>query len=194
MSIISYRQSFLLSDVLHRTSNDADGDRLIVTSIQKMSRIKDEVGGTFAAALEKMKAKRIVIIVDEAHQDVNGEMLLTIKDTFKAAMFFGFTGTPKLKEGGKGDPTTATVFGGELHRYTIADGLRDKNVLAFDPVRVCTYRDIDVRRAVALAEVKAETEQGGVGRSGEKGRLPQVDESRRKVDGADRGQAPGGAV
>lgn len=147
------------SVLVSKLQNDADGDRLIVTSIQKMSRIKDEVGGTFAAALEKMKAKRIVIIVDEAHQDVNGEMLLTIKDTFKAAMFFGFTGTPKLKEGGKGDPTTATVFGGELHRYTIADGLRDKNVLAFDPVRVCTYRDIDVRRAVALAEVKAETEQ-----------------------------------
>jgi type I restriction enzyme R subunit len=31
---------------------------------------------------------------------------------------------------------TSTIFGDELHRYSIADGLRDKNVLGFDPYRI----------------------------------------------------------
>lgn len=37
------------------------------------------------------------------------------------------------------------VFGDELHRYTIADGIRDKNVLDFDPSMVMTHRDRDLR-------------------------------------------------
>ncbi len=135
--------------------SDNDDDALIVTSIQKMSRIRDEAGGAFAAELERMQSKRIVFIVDEAHRDVNGEMLLTVKSTFPEAMFFGFTGTPKLKDGR--DPTTATVFGDELHRYTIADGINDHNVLGFDPCMVLTMKDADVRRTVALDQVHAKT-------------------------------------
>ena len=33
------------------------------------------------------------------------------------------------------------VFGDCLHRYSIADGIRDGNVLGFDPYMVLTYRD-----------------------------------------------------
>lgn len=135
-----------------------DRDALIVTSIQKMSRIKDEADSSFAAAIEKIKAKRVVFIVDEAHRDVNGDMLITIKNTFPEAMFFGFTGTPKLKDRGDRDPMTAMVFGDELHRYTIADGINDRNVLGFDPRMVLTYKDSDVRREVALEKVHAATE------------------------------------
>ena len=36
--------------------------------------------------------------------------------------------------------TTSTIFGDELHRYSIADGIRDKNVLGFDPYKVTTYK------------------------------------------------------
>lgn len=54
--------------------------------------------------------------------------------------------------------TTADVFGNELHRYTLADGIRDKNVLGFDPYMVPTYKDRDLRRAVALEKAKAVTE------------------------------------
>ena len=53
--------------------------------------------------------------------------------------------------------TTTTVFGNELHRYSIADGIRDKNVLGFDPYKVMTYKDSDVRRVVALEKAKAKT-------------------------------------
>ena len=38
------------------------------------------------------------------------------------------------------------LFGNELHRYSIADGIRDKNVLGFDPYKVLTFRDKDVRK------------------------------------------------
>ena len=134
-----------------RSPNDTD--TLIVTSIQKMSRIKADADGISTVEIEKMKAKRIVFIVDEAHRDTGGEMLYTIKSTFPEAMFFGFTGTPKLKDGA--DPTTAQIFGNELHRYTIADGICDKNVLGFDPHMVATYKDQELRLAVALAVAKA---------------------------------------
>ncbi len=135
-------------------------DTLIVTSIQKMSNIKDEAdGGLKAADLELMKGKRIVFIVDECHRDTFGDMMLTIKQTFPRAMFFGFTGTPILDENGKKDNTTATVFGNELHRYSIADGIRDKNVLGFDPYKVLVYPDRDLRAAVAVDKAKAKDEK-----------------------------------
>lgn len=145
-----------------KLKSENDDDALIVTSIQKMSRIKDEAGNAFAAELKKMHEKRIVFVVDEAHRDVNGEMLLTVKNTFPEAMFFGFTGTPKLRDGNQKDPTTATVFGDELHRYTIADGITDHNVLGFDPCMGLTAKDADVRRAVALDKVHATTEQEAI--------------------------------
>jgi type I restriction enzyme R subunit len=55
--------------------------------------------------------------------------------------------------------TTSTVFGDELHRYSIADGIRDKNVLGFDPCKVLTYKDKDLRTAVALEQCKAKDEK-----------------------------------
>ncbi len=129
---------------------------LIVTSIQKMSNIKDEADGLNAHDIEIMNAKRIVFIVDECHRSTFGEnMLPTIKSTFPTAIFFGFTGTPIHEENQKKMNTTTTVFGDELHRYSIADGIRDKNVLGFDPYKVLTYRDKDLRTAVALEKARA---------------------------------------
>lgn len=133
-------------------------DTLIVTSIQKMSNIRDEAdGGLKAADLALMSSKRIVFIVDECHRSTFGEMLRIIKETFPAAIFFGFTGTPIQKENQKKANTTSDVFGDELHRYSIADGIRDRNVLGFDPYKVLTYKDKDLREAVALEKAKATT-------------------------------------
>ena len=138
-------------------SNDP-ANTLIVTSIQKMSNINSEEDGLNSKDVELISNKRIVFIVDEAHRSTFGDMLISIKDTFKNAIFFGFTGTPIQDENQKKDNTTATVFGDELHRYSIADGIRDKNVLGFDPYKVLTYRDKDLRKAVALQESKAKDE------------------------------------
>lgn len=135
----------------------APADTLIVTSIQKMSRITDEADGLKAQDLETMRSKRIVFIVDECHRSTFGDMLADIKATFSGAVFFGFSGTPIHKENVRKDNTTTDVFGDELHRYSIADGIRDKNVLGFDPYQVLTYRDRDLRQAVALERAKAVT-------------------------------------
>jgi type I restriction enzyme R subunit len=135
-------------------SNDP-ANTLIVTSIQKMSNIKDEEEGLNRYDIDVINSKRIVFIIDEAHRSTFGDMLITIKETFASAIFFGFTGTPIQEENQKKLNTTSTVFGDELHRYSIADGIRDKNVLGFDPYKMLTYKDRDLRRAVALEKAKA---------------------------------------
>lgn len=132
-------------------------DVLIVTSIQKMSRIKED-GSMNDKDIKIINSKRIVFVVDEAHRSTFGEMLSTIKTTLPSAIFFGFTGTPIQEENQKKMNTTSDVFGKELHRYSIADGIRDKNVLGFDPYKVLTYKDNDIRKKVSLMLSKAQNE------------------------------------
>lgn len=132
---------------------------LIVTSIQKMSNIKDDAEGRLKKAdIDLISSKRIVFIVDECHRSSFGDMMHTIKQTFPRALFFGFTGTPIQIENEKKGCTTTDVFGNELHRYSIADGIRDKNVLGFDPAKVLTFKEKDMRKAVALEKAKAKYE------------------------------------
>ena len=166
-SLLDYRGFADDTDSVQATENtdilvaklrsDDPANTLIVTSIQKMSRVEEE-NGFNAHDIELIQNKRVVFIIDEAHRDVFGEMLRTIKATFPNAMFFGFTGTPIHDENQKKMSTTSDVFGNELHRYSIADGIRDKNVLGFDPYMVPTYKDRDLRKAVALERAKATTE------------------------------------
>lgn len=137
-------------------------NRLIVTSIQKMSNIKPGNGSITAAEVEKLAKKRIVFILDECHRSTFGDMLQDIRHSFPNALYFGFTGTPILDENKKKGSTTAMVFGKCLHRYSIADGIRDKNVLGFDTYMVTTYRDKDLREAVALEKAKAQTRQEAI--------------------------------
>ena len=129
-------------------------DTLIVTSIQKMSRLKKGETLTNLEA-EKLNKKRIVIIIDECHRSVFGDSLITIRDNFKNALLFGFSGTPIQKENEKKSNNTMTIFGNELHRYSISDGIRDKNVLGFDTYQVETFAERDIREKVALEKAKA---------------------------------------
>ena len=137
-------------------------DTLIVTSIQKMSNIDDENTKLKKADIDIICSKRIVFIVDECHRSSFGDMMLTVKNTFPKALFFGFSGTPIQIENEKKGNTTADVFGNELHRYSIADGIRDKNVLGFDPDKVLTFDEKAMRTAVALDEANASTVQEAV--------------------------------
>lgn len=141
--------------LITKLKSSAPADTLIVTSIQKMSNIKNDENGLNAHDIEEIGKKRIVFIVDECHRSTFGEMLSTIKSTFPNAIFFGFTGTPIFEENQKKMSQTSTIFGGELHRYVLADGIRDKNVLGFDPRMVQTFKENDVRKQIALAETKA---------------------------------------
>ena len=143
------------TDVLiNRLKSDSSLDTLIVTSIQKMSNIKAGEENLNDADLAKINRKRIVFIIDEAHRSTFGEMLATIKNSFPNAVFFGFTGTPIHEENQKKLNTTSDIFGDELHRYVIADGIRDKNVLGFDPYKVLTFKDKDIRHVVGLEQAQ----------------------------------------
>lgn len=137
------------------TSTDPK-NTLIVSSIQKMSNIRDDAEGKMRAKdLEVIRAKRVVFILDECHRSTFGDMLMAIKNTFPNALFFGFTGTPVFDENGKKLSTTADIFGNELHRYSIADGIRDKNVLGFDPTMVMVFKDKTLRQKIALKQAGA---------------------------------------
>lgn len=162
-SLIDYR-NYSLSESVQETSNtdvliskllsSAADDNLIVTSIQKMSRINAD-GGVNQSVLKRIQEKHIVFIIDECHRDNKGEMHRKIEDTFPKAIFFGFTGTPDLDD--DGHSITSDIFGDELHRYTIVHGIRDNNVLGFDPCIECVYDDKSIREKVALSECKCST-------------------------------------
>lgn len=144
--------------LVSKMTSDDPANTLIVTSIQKMTVISREADGLKQDDLDKINSKRIVFIVDECHRSTFGDAFIAVKQTFPRAIFFGFSGTPILDENQRKMNTTADIFGGELHRYSIADGIRDKNVLGFDPYMVPTYKDRDLRRAVALEKAKAQDE------------------------------------
>lgn len=133
-------------------------DKLIVTSIQKLENIAAGGEKIKPIDVEKINRKRIVFIVDECHRSTFGDSFQAIKRTFSTSLIFGFTGTP-IMTAKTHNSTTDDIFGDELHRYTLADGIRDKNVLAFDPYKVLTYKDIDLREAVALDDLHAQTIQ-----------------------------------
>ncbi|MEY8314961.1 type I restriction endonuclease subunit R, EcoR124 family [Adlercreutzia muris] len=142
------------TDVLKAKLKSSDpSDTLIVTSIQKMGNIDEDAMS--AADLEAIRKKRMVFIVDECHRSTFGKNMETIRRVFPSAVLFGFTGTPIHEENRKKLSTTTDVFGDELHRYSIADGIRDGNVLGFDTYPVATYPEFDLRQAVALDEAKA---------------------------------------
>ena len=139
------------TDALLRILTDDKVGRLIVTSIQKMSNLVD--GLADSRKLDQVKNKRLVFIVDEAHRSTFGSMMVDIKNTYKDGLFFGFTGTPihtKTDNLLSTEMTTADIFGTELHRYTLADGIRDKNVLAFDITKVETIPAMELRKKYAL--------------------------------------------
>jgi type I restriction enzyme, R subunit len=145
------------SVLVNKLKSDNSNEVLIVTSIQKMSNIKEE-SAINTNDIAKINKKRLVFIIDECHRSTFGTMLRTIKTTFPRAIFFGFTGTPIFEENKKKMNDTSDIFGNELHRYSIADGIRDGNVLGFDPYKVQTFKEKDLRKAIALEKAKATTE------------------------------------
>lgn len=137
-----------------KLKSNSSSDTLIVTSIQKMSEIDPT---SKAHDIEIINNKRMVIICDECHRNTFGEMMIKIRRMFPFAIFFGFTGTPILPENERKGATSADIFGSEIHRYSIADGIRDGNVLGFDTTKVLTFKDDEIRQEVALRKADAQT-------------------------------------
>lgn len=139
-------------NLISKLKSEENEDRLIVTSIQKMSRIKDDF--VFRENdIKTIRSKKIVFIVDECHRSQMGTMHQNIKDLLPNAMYFGFTGTPLIKEIGdiaEDNIYTSDIFGDEIHRYTLFHGIRDKNVLGFDPYIISTLNEKELREVVGL--------------------------------------------
>lgn len=140
------------TQLINKLKSTSLDDTLIVTSIQKMSRVKENEN-LRTHDLEIIRGKRIVFIVDECHRSQMGKMHQDIKDLLPNAMYFGFTGTPEIKEIGdiaEDNIYTSDIFGDEIHRYTLYHGIRDKNVLGFDPYIINTFNEKELRQTIAL--------------------------------------------
>lgn len=111
---------------------------LIVTTIQKMSKAI----AANAEALEQYKTDRVVFIIDECHRSQFGDMHRVVKQHFKNAQFFGFTGTPRFSENSSQDGrSTADIFGRCLHYYLIKNAIHDGNVLGFSVDYINTFKN-----------------------------------------------------
>ena len=130
---------------------------LIITSLHKLGKLCAEDTFVGEADFQRIADQRIVFVVDEAHRSTFGTMFRDVRNRLPHAVFIGFTGTPIYDENKRKDVITSELFGSELHRYSIAYGLRDNNVLGFNTQGVPTYSDL--RQAVAIRQA------GGVGRS-----------------------------
>lgn len=108
-------------------------DKLIVTTIQKLNRaIRQD---RYSDKINYLRDKKVVFIFDECHRSQFGETHRNIKKFFTRAQMFGFTGTPILEKNSYKHAglhlTTDDLFDTCLHRYTIVDAIRDRNVLPF---------------------------------------------------------------
>lgn len=119
---------------------------IVVTTTFKLNSLVKELSEKKDESLSK---KKFVFIIDEAHRTTMGEMMVNITTFFKEnGLFYGFTGTPLFDEnnaqGMKRNVTdedgrqvavaintTEKLFGKMLHKYTIDEAIRDKNVLGF---------------------------------------------------------------
>ena len=70
-------------------------------------------------------SRDIFVLVDESHRTQYGELHLKMKKVFPNACYLGFTGTPLMKK----EKNTMIRFGKLIHKYTIADGVRDKAIV-----------------------------------------------------------------
>jgi type I restriction enzyme R subunit len=104
--------------------------------------------------MKALENERIVFIFDECHRSQFGETHESIRNFFKGAQMFGFTGTPIFKDNAGtneyGTRTTEMLFGQPLHKYVITDAIRDGNVLRFAIEYIRTFKqkehieDIDI--------------------------------------------------
>lgn len=94
-----------------------DGADIITTVIGKFETA-DWMGKT-------VENKDIFVLVDESHRSNYGEMHIKMKKVFPNACYLGFTGTPLMKK----EKNTMNKFGSLIHKYTIADGVRDKSIV-----------------------------------------------------------------
>ncbi|MEN5271528.1 type I restriction endonuclease subunit R [Stenotrophomonas lactitubi] len=127
--------------LVRRLLSDDYGDKVIVTTIQKLGLALDGANKRkYKERLEPLRNQRMVFIFDECHRSQFGENHKAIKDFFPNAQLFGFTGTPIFEQNASYQQvegqqatyrTTDDLFQRCLHQYTITHAIDDQNVLKF---------------------------------------------------------------
>ncbi|MER0216912.1 MAG: type I restriction endonuclease subunit R [Nitrosomonas sp.] len=134
------------------TQLNDDSTKLIVTTIQKLNNaiVKEH----YLDRIKHLQDKKIVFIFDECHGSQFGLVHQNIKNFFRNAQMFGFTGTPIFADNANNGfgllKTTRDLFGECLNKYVIVDAIRDENVLRFSVEYVGRYQYKDSANQVDI--------------------------------------------
>ena len=96
--------------------NDNNAD-IVTTLVHKFD--------TASIKQKPIESRDIFVLVDESHRTQYGELHIKMKKVFPNACYLGFTGTPLMKK----EKNTMIKFGKLIHKYTIADGVRDRAIV-----------------------------------------------------------------
>ena len=127
--------------LVRRLLSDDYADKVIVTTIQKLGlALSGNTKKKYKEQLVGLRNRRIIFIFDECHRSQFGDNHQAIKEFFPNSQLFGFTGTPIFEKNSsyqqiEGEDaqfkTTDSIFQNQLHSYTIANAIDDRNVLKF---------------------------------------------------------------
>lgn len=102
------------SDLIEKLQS---GISVITTLVHKFEKVKNQKVA--------IRDGDIFVLVDESHRTQGGDLHKAMKKALPLACYIGFTGTPLLKR----EKNSFAKFGGEIHRYTIDDAVKDGAVL-----------------------------------------------------------------
>ena len=102
------------SDLIEKLQS---GVSVITTLVHKFEKVKNQKVA--------IRDGDIFVLVDESHRTQGGDLHKAMKKALPLACYIGFTGTPLLKR----EKNSFAKFGGEIHRYTIDDAVKDGAVL-----------------------------------------------------------------
>lgn len=113
--------------------NDSSS-KIVVTTVQKLSHAIKRFNEDPSLDKYDLANNRVVVIFDEGHRSIAGDMGNLITHYFHQLQMFGFTGTPIFAE--QSDKKThynqtEEQFGLKLAEYNIKDAIHDNSVLPF---------------------------------------------------------------
>jgi len=95
------------------------GISVITTLIHKFKKVRN--------SKITIRDNNIFVLVDESHRTQGDTLHKAMKKALPMACYLGFTGTPLLKK--EKNKNSFIKFGGEIHRYTIDDAVKDGAVV-----------------------------------------------------------------
>ena len=104
------------SDLIEKLQS---GISVITTLVHKFEKVKN--------SKTIINDNNVFVLVDESHRTQGGDLHSAMKKALPLACYLGFTGTPLLKK--EKNKNSFLKFGGEIHRYTIDDAVKDGAVL-----------------------------------------------------------------